>query len=442
MGGMPIAITRVNRNGREVAHRWPQVLPGSQAVLFTVHADSADTTDSEIDVISLKTGDRKTIYRGGFFGRYLPSGHLVFIHQNTLFAAPFDLKRLALTGAPQPIIEDIRNEVDGGGDFAFSQTGTFAYLMGKGELPRSIFWLDSAGRTQPLQPAPGLYGYPRFSPDGKRLAFELHDDQGHVDIWVRDLERGTTSRLTTLPGQNQWPIWTPDGRSIVFLASDPKAPGIYSIRADGSGPAYRLASDNVRHVPQAISSDGKRLATLETSTGGGVSIWTAPIEGNPDQPRLGKSEPFLETPFITILPTFSRDGRWVAYQSNEPGKTGVWVRSFPGPGGEWQIDSTAKFPIWSRKTDELFFLADGRIMVAGYTATGGPFVSAKPRVWSEKPMLDLVSPPIFTYDASPDGKRFAVVLYPDGTTDEKPTTHVTFLLNFFDELRRRVPTVK
>jgi Tol biopolymer transport system component len=295
------------------------------------------------------------------------------------------------------------------------------------------------GRTQPLQPAPGLYGFPRFSPDGKRLAFQLDDGQGHVDIWVRDLERDTTSRLTSLPGQNGWPLWTPDGRHIVFLATNPAAPGIYWTRADGSGAAYRV-TDTGRHIPQSISPDGKRLATIDPSPGSGVSIWTAPIEGGPDNPRLGKAQPFVETPFITISPAFSPDGRWIAYTSSEPGRIGLWVRPFPGPGGQWQIDSAGRFPIWSKNGRELFFLAGGRIMVADYTARGDSFVAGKPRVWSEKPLLDLGSPPTFTYDVAPDGKRFAVVLYPDGTAEETPITHVTFLLNFFDELRRRVPT--
>jgi serine/threonine-protein kinase len=442
-GGAPTTVTEVKPNKGELAHRWPQFLPGSQAVLFTGHDISGLNPDNaNIEVLSLKTGNRKTVYHGGFFGRYLPSGHLIFIHQNTLFAAPFDLKRLALAGTPQPVVEDIRHEQDGGGEFAFSQTGTFVYLGGKAQSPRSIFWLDSSGQTQPLQPTPGLYSFPRFSPDGKRLAFQLDDGQGHVDIWVRDLERDTTSRLTSLPGQNGAPLWTPDGRNIAFVASNPAAPGIYWVRADGSGAAHRVTNDNRLHSLWSITPDGKQLATHEPSTGNGVAIWTAPIEGDPDHPQLGKAQPFVETPYITIMPAFSPDGRWIAYTSSEPGRTGLWVRPFPGPGGQWQIDSTGRFPIWSKNGRELFFLAGGRIMVADYTAKGDSFVAGKPRVWSEKPLLDLGSPPTFTYDAAPDGKRLAVVLYPDGTAEEKPITHVTFLLNFFDELRRRVPVSK
>jgi serine/threonine-protein kinase len=444
-GGALTPLTQLDPGKREWAHRWPQVLPGSQQVLFTVYGNARNYDDSDIDVVSVKTGERKTVYKGGFFARYLPSGHLIFIHQNTLFAVPFDLKRLALAGPPQPVVEDIRNQADEGGNFDFSQSGTFIYLNGKVQSQRSIFWLDNAGRTQPLESSPGLYTRPQFSPDGKRLAFYRDDGQGHTDIFVKDLEHDTTSRLTSLPGRNGGQTWTqPDGKGMLFVASNPAAPGIYWIRSDGSGEARRLGDNNrfVRFVPVAISPDGKWLAGTQTDEVSGVHIVTAPLEGDSDNLTLGRTVPFVSTPFITIFPNFSPDGRWVAYMSNEPGKTGIWVRPFPGPGGQWQIDSKGNYPIWSRSGHELFYLSDRRIMVAEYSATGATFAPGKPRLWSDKRLLDLGSPPVMTYDVAPDGKRFAVILYTDGTAEEKPVTQVTFLLNFFDELRRRVPVGK
>jgi serine/threonine-protein kinase len=442
-GGEPLALTKVDRDKGEFAHRWPQVLPGSQAVLFTVYAGPLNTDDYDIDVILLKSGERKTVYHGGSYARYLPSGHLVFVHQNTLFAAPFDLKRLALTGPPQPVVEEIRAQFDEGGYFDFSQNGAFLYVSGKGELPRSIFWMDSAGRTQPLVPTPGLYGFPRFSPDGKRLAFSLDDGQGHTDIWIHNLERNTTSRLTSMAGRNSMPVWTADSQNVVFSNFAASNSAIYWIRSDGSGEAQKMANVENQWRPQAISPDGKWLAGVIPGGTGGVPILMAPIEGEPDHPRLGKAVPFLATPYVTISPTFSPDGRWIAYASGEPGKRGIWVRPFPGPGGQWQVSTgDGEFPIWSRNGHELFFLTDDKIMVAGYTANGNSFVPDKPRLWSEGRLLNLGSPPIPTYDAAPDGKRFAVILYADGTAEEKPITHATFLLNFFDELRRKVPSGK
>ena len=430
-------MTELNHEKAELSHFWPQVLPGSQAVLFTTQHTAQVFDDADIEVVSLKTGERSTVHHGGFFARYLPGGHLVWVHQNVLYEAPFDPDRLKLTGDPQPVVEDIHSGAGTGADFGFSQTGMFVYASSMGESQQAIFWLDRTGKTRPLHAAPGLYSYPRFSPDGKRLAFSAGDTQSHDNIWVQDLERDTASPITVLPGQNQSPVWTTDGMNLVFWSSNPTAPGIYSIRADGSGLPQRLTDGKIEQRPQSISPDSKRLAMIQPGTRGGTEIWTAALEGEPGQLRLGRPEPFLQTPFTSFAPTFSPDGRWMAYYSGEPGKEGVWVVPFPGPGGGWLISSGGDGPTWSRNGRELFFVERSRtMMVAGYTARGNGLVFGKPEVWSPHTGTGLV------YDLAPDGKRVAVVLNADGTTGKKPITHLTFLLNFFDELRRRVPTAK
>jgi Tol biopolymer transport system component len=352
-----------------------------------------------------------------------------------LYAAPFDLGRLALAGEPEPVFEDIHNAGSAGADFDFSQGGTLVYGSAKGEVQQAIFWLDREGKTQPLHPAPGWYRYPRFSPDGKRLAFSSNDGHNHEDLWIQDLDSNTASRLTLLPGQNQHPVWTPDGKNLLFFSSNRTAPGIYSIRADGSGVAQRLTDGKIGQAPNSISPDGKRLAMTQTSTGGGIEIWTAMIEGQADHPRLGKQEPFLRTPFSTITPAFSPDGKWLAYYSHDPEKEGVWVTAFPGPGGAWLISGRGDEPIWTRDGRSLFFTAGSRtIMFTNYTAKGDAFVFSEPEVWSPHLVLN-----VGTFDVSPDGKRVAVILNADGTADRKPVTQLTFVLNFFDELRRRAP---
>jgi Tol biopolymer transport system component/DNA-binding winged helix-turn-helix (wHTH) protein len=439
-GGPPTPVTKVNAEKGEYRHGWPQVLPGSRAVVFSTEHTAQAFDDADIEVVSLKTGERTTLHHGGFFPRYLPSGHLIWIHQNAVYAAPFDLGRLVLTGEPQPVVDDIDSARDNGADLAFSQAGMFIYNSAQGELQRSIFWLDRSGKTQPLHPAPGFYGFPRFSPDGGRLAFTVGDGQGREDIWVQDLHRDTASRVTLLPGRNQSPVWTPDGTSLVFFSSNPAAPGIYSIRADGSGVAQRLTDGRTWQTPWSISADGKRLATTRMTTGIGVEVWTAPFEGDAQHPKLGEAQPFLERPFNTIQPAFSPDGRWLAYSATEPGKEGLWVVPFPGPGGAWLISNRGSDPIWSRNGRELFFLVDHRtVMFTSYTSSGDAFVSGTPQVWSQRPLLDVGSPPVGTFDLAQDGKRLAVVLNTDGTADPTPITHLTFLLNFFDDLRRRIP---
>jgi serine/threonine protein kinase/Tol biopolymer transport system component len=446
-GGAPTQLTKPSKEKGEMAHAWPQVLPGSQAVLFTSYVSGA-YDDAEIDVFSFKNGEQKTLHRGGYFGRYVSGGHLLFLHQDTLWVAPLDLSRLTVATDLQPALEEVNSNVNGGGDFDLSRTGTLVYVSSnvQSSFPYSIWWLDSTGQTKPLQVTPGMYENPHFSPDGKRLAFELAISPSRADIWVKDLERGTTSRVTHLPGRNNAPLWTPDGRGIVFSSTRQAAPGIYWIRADGAGEAQRLTDAKTLQLqsPRAFSPDGRRLAYVQF--GGDIhwEIWTAPMVGDRDHPQLGKAEPFLRTSFSETQPAFSPDGRWLAYSSNESGNFELYVRPFPGPGGKWQISTGGgMYPTWSHDGRRLFFLStDWHIMVAGYTVKEGSFAAGKPQAWSQKNLIYLGGN--YPYDLAPDGKRFAVVLNAGGATEqeEKSVDSVTVLLNFFDGLRRDIPTVK
>ena len=446
-GGVPTTLTQLSKENAEIRHAWPQVLPGSHEVLFTTyHSDpdlEGDITDGDVGVVVQKTGERKPVHHGGFLSRYLPSGHLVYLRQNTLWAVPFDLSRLAVTGIPQPVLEEIN-----GVDFDVSSTGTLAYVSSRMELsdPYAIWWMDGAGRTTPLHATPGLYENLRFSPDGKRLAFEIATSGSRSDIWVKDLERDTTSRLTRPPGRNNTPLWAPDGESIVFDSNSQPASGLYWVRADGAGEAQRLTDGKgVFQIAGSVSPDGKTLAfNQEDADSGRYRIWTAPIEGDSHHPRLGKAEPFSRNTASEEFPAFSPDGHWLAYSSNESGTEELYVRPFPGPGGKSQISTGGGLnPIWSRTEHKLFFLTpDWRIMVADYSNDGSLFVSAKPQVWSQKRLAFLGG--CYPYDLAPDGKRFAVVLNPDATGEpgRKPTDSITILLNFFDVLNGRVKVGK
>jgi serine/threonine-protein kinase len=439
-GGTAVTLTEIDREKGEMAHRWPQLLPGGEAALFSAYQLTARYDDSNVEVVSLKTKERKVVYHGGFFARYLPGGYLVFVHQNTLFGASFDLQHLRLSGEPQPLEQNISNQSDVGANFAFSENGTFAYAEGSPQ-PKSVFWMDSAGKLQPLLSEPRNYGWPRFSPDGQRLVFTVEDSPGRQDIWVRDLKRGTNSRLPAPAGSNRSPVWTRDGKNIFFNSWNSSAPGVYGVRSDGTSEPKLLTKGNFS--PNSTSPDGKWLAGYEPVSGTGVGLFKVPIQGDTEHIRLGPAEPFLVTPSLTIMPQFSPDGRWLAYTSSEPGKEGLWVRPASGAEGEWPLGNAGGrfgFPVWSRNGHELYYLENGRrLMVVDYTAQGDSFVAGTPRPWTDKPLLNLGSPPVYTYDVAPDGKRLAAVLYRDGTADEKPITHVTFLLNFFDELRRRFP---
>jgi Tol biopolymer transport system component len=430
-GGQLQALTKLGPG--EGSQRWPQVLPGGGAVLFTSVATTGQDRLS-IEAITLKTGQTKILQRGGYSARYLPSGHLVYLNQGVLFGVGFDLERLEVRGTPTRLLEDVAPfTVNGGSQFDCSATGTFVYVAGKsGAQPLQVEWLDSSGKTQPLMDAPGWYGIPRLSPDGRKLAF-VSDGP---DVHIYDLERGTTNRLTDA-GHSEIPVWAPDGKHLVFNSA---GTSIYWARSDGVGEPQRLLERAGLVVAWSVSPDGRWLAYYERGPQTGFDIWMLPLDlTDPDHPKPGKPELFLRTPAQEMLPRFSPDGRWIAYRSNESGIDEIYVRPFPaGRGGQWQISRGGGiYGLWSNNGRELFYeTAERRIMVMDYTVEGDSFVPGKPRVWSDK---QLFYTGLSNLDLAPDGKRFAVLALAKAAEGEKDSRHVTMLLNFFDELKRRIP---
>ena len=442
-GGTPQPLTKLSQG--ETTHRWPQVLPGASAVLFTASANATQYDDANLQALSLKTGEIKTLVRGGYFGRYLPSngstGHMVYIHEGVLFGVPFDPVKLELRGTAVPVLEDVAGDtVSGGGQLDFSRAGIFAYRSGKSSAQGyPVAWLDSSGKTQPLVATPGIYNSPRFSPDGRRLALAMISAKGR-DVYVYDPQRDALSRLT-FTGQGNNPLWTPDGKHIVFWSAN----SLWWIRADGAGEPQRLLESKNPLYTSSFSPDGRRLAYYEINPETKIDIWTLPLDlTDAEHPKPGRPEPFLRTPFSEGSAVFSPDGRWLSYASDESGRFEVYVRPFQssqgGPGGKWQISTAGgDYSFWSRDGKELYYRGnDNRIMVVDYTAKGDSFAAGKPRVWSDTQIRPAAvgSPPL---DMAPDGKRFAVFPLSGAAAEDKGSVHVTFLLNFFDELRRRVP---
>jgi len=440
-GGAPAFVTSLDKEAGEISHRWPQVLPGGKAVLFTASHNGNTFEDSDLIVQVLATGQRKIVHRGGMYGRYLPSGHLVFVHEGTLFAVPFDLKRLETTGQPAPVVEQvISNPGNGGAEFSFSQTGALAYLRGASAFQNvSIDWLTADGKLQPLRQAPGDYYSPTFSPDGKRLALEV-DDAHRIDIWTYDWQRDTLTRLTFGGESNTDPVWTPDGQRITYSMRDKDGTtNIYWKRADGAGEAQRLTQSKATQIPASWSPDGKALALhqIDSGSSNGWDLYTLPMQGDEKTGwKPGEAKPFLNTPATEVYPEFSPDGRWLAYMSNESGTMEVYVRPFPGPGGKWQISSGGgALPIWSHASKQLFYrTGDQKIMGVTYSTSGDSFQASKPILWSDAQFTTRGTSR--NYALHPDGKRFAVLKAP-GTGAEQQVNKFVLVSNFFDELRRK-----
>src|SRR5260221_8374625 len=207
----------------------------------------------------------------------------------------------------------------------------------------------------------------------------------NLDIWVYDWKRETNSRLTSDGGTHAGPIWSPDGRYVLFYT--PR--GIFWTRADGAGQSQPLTHSESPQIqaPGSFTADGKRLAFAQGPPGK-FNIWTIPIESDGSGLKAGNPEPFLQSPFRELRPTFSPDGRWLAYQSDETGTFEIYVRAFPDKGVKRQISNGGgAFPVWSRAGRELFFSEHDRIMVAAYRVNGDSFAADKPRLWSEQKVL-------------------------------------------------------
>jgi Tol biopolymer transport system component len=442
-GGLPEVVTSLDPADAEITHRWPQALPGGRAVLYTAHSQVGDFEGASLVVQPLPSGPRRVVHRGGYHGRYLGSGHLVYMHEGTLFVVPFDTSRLERGGPIVPVLPGIASAAGfAGAQFAFSDRGTFVFLPGRSiGREMSILWLGREGQPQPLRALPRRYRNLRFSPDGRKLAMDIQEGN-QLDLFVYEWPRDTLSRLTFDGASDQFPVWTPDGSRIAF-GSDRAIKATFNLywqRADGTGDAQRLTESKNPQWPTSWHPSGKHLAFTEQQPLTFNDVMILPLEGDEASGwRPGKPVAFLNSPAVESHATFSPDGRWLAYQSNEGGVAEVYVRPFPGPGGKWQISAGGGlYAAWSRAGKEIFYQKDdGSIWVTTYVAEGSSFRAETPREWSPERMLPLPTA-IRAFDLHPDGQRLAVLMAPEEMVVAK-RDHLVLIQNFFDELNRLAP---
>ena len=392
----------------------PQLLPGGKAALFTLGV-GGDWDEAQVVVQSLDTGERSVLVEGGSDVRYVPTGHLVYALAGTLLAVPFDLVRLEVTGGPVPILEGVmRSTVNtGAAHFSVSDTGSLVFVAGISVAQSTFVWVDRQGGAEALPAPPRPYSRPRLSPDGQRVAVDIEGD-----IWVYDIPRGTLTRLT-FDGSNSTPAWTPDGKRLAFSSTRAGPASLFWKLADGSGEAERLTtSEGQGHHIESFSPDGKVLAFHAHHTG--QDIWVLPLEGE------RKPRPFLQTPAEEWGSEFSPDGRWLAYMSNESGRNEIYVQPFPGPAGKFQISTEGgSFPVWARN-GELFYRNGDKMMAVDIT-TSPSFTAGNARLLFEGQYQ--------SYDVTADAERFLMI-----REGEQGATRLNVVLNWFEELKRLVPT--
>jgi len=424
-GGVAQSLTRLEKG--ENTHRWPEFLPDGKALLFTTSPTLGDQTNARIVVQSVERAERKSLVEGAIQPHYVPPGYIVYAKGGTLMAAPFDPRRLALTGAAFPVVENVLQiSATGAAQYSVSKSGSLVYVSGGVQInSRSLVWVHRNGTEQPLAAPPHFYVHPRISPDGRRVAVSIAEQGGNV--WIYDLARGTLTRVTFEGSGNNFPAWTPDGKRLVFRSSRGGPGNLFWQLADGSGEPERLTTSNYNHQPSSFSPEGQLLAFVELTPTVGPRAWVLRLSDR-------KAEPFLRTRFSESGPQFSPDGHFLSYASEESGRSEVYVQPFPGPGSKWQISTEGGTePLWNPNGQELFYRQGNKMMVVD-VVTQPAFSVGKPKMLFEGPYLPTPSP-LPNYSVSPDGQRFLMLK----SVEERQATQINVVLNWFEDLKKKVP---
>lgn len=431
-GGPTEAVTTLDLERGERSHRFANLLPGGQALLYTVGFDGIQTyDDARIDVWDLRTQQHKTLIVGGTSPIYSPSGHIVYARGGRLLAVPFDTTTLEVSGAPVEVMGGVMTSANTGiAQFTLSKRGDLAYVPGSPDgATRKLVWVDRSGKAEPLPLPPGSYLSPRVSPDGKQLAVEL-EGPNH-DLMLYDFARGVLSKVTT-DGLSHNPVWAPDGARFAFRSWQAGGMTMWSMPADRSAPASRLDPQGTRQSPVSYSPDGKFLAFDQKDPQTSDDAWVLPLDGVPI--AVARSR------FREGSAKFSPDGRWVAYASDESGKSEVYVQAFPGPGAKQQVSRDGGIdPVWRRSGGELYYRNGGGMMLVSINTARSLSVSAPTQLWKGEyssgsgSSCGMPGPASSNYDVTPDGQRFLMV---QDDLSWAPANRIVVVLNWTEELRK------
>jgi serine/threonine-protein kinase len=409
-GGPVTVVSKVDRAAGERSHRWPHALPGGKAILYSIGLGSS-WDNARVVAHDLETGERKVVLNGGTDARYVPTGHLIYVRGTSLHAVAFDADKLEVTGQPFEVTAGVANHSAGGAEFAFSRNGTLVYFspgVGGDEGGR-LTLMNRKGEREPVTVPEGRFGHPTFSPDGTSIVSERD-----FTIWTIDLVRGTSTRIGSGPRMG-WPKWSADGKRI-FYASERSGPWqIWTRAADGSDAERQLTKvEGYSATPAAVSRDGEVLVRADhKDTATDVEIMDA----------NGAMRVIVRSDADDLAGTFSPDGRWITYWSDESGRNEVYVRPRSGA-GRWQISNDGgSEPRWVLD-GEIAYLSGTKIMSVAVTTSPG-FSAGKPRLFLDVNASD--------FDLTRDG-RVLIVEAPDSTSSPG---RLNVVVNWFEEIRRR-----
>jgi Tol biopolymer transport system component len=391
---------------------WPEFLPDGRHFLYVHYGQSAE--NRVLMVKSLEANDSRELLKTSSLVHYAPPGYLLYVREQTLVAQPFDARSLELKGEPVPLGEGLGVNNLGLASFSISHTGVLAYRAGASEA-RQLVWIDRAGKETPAIEEPGSYSDAWLSPDGKRLAFDLTKGSEAADIWIRDVARGVTSRFTFDAADENDPVWAPDGRSLVFSAQRKNVDLMLKDAAGTREAEVLLESDEDKYASD-WSRDGKYLLFASQGRETRWDLWALPMAGEK------KPFPVAKTRFGELFGSFSPDGRYVAYFSNESGQMEVYVQEFPEARNKWQVSTKGGTePFWSGNGQEIFYRAPDAHVMSVAVKTAGTFEASVPQALFQTRFANVTARAHFR--PAPDGQRF-LVLAPLRQETIPPTTVV------------------
>jgi serine/threonine-protein kinase len=430
-GGTPEPLTTVAIDEGETSHRWPEILPNGEAVLFVV-GTGRDYDNANIAVQRFDRSKHKVLLQGGTFPQYVSTGHLVFARAGNLLAAPLDLTRLEVLRPPEPVMEEVLapSSPIGAAQFTISNTGTLAYIPRTLDEPsRSLVWVDRGGHVTPLKVAGQKFGNisnPRLSPDGQFAAVQSNEPTR--DILLYSFERETMTRLT-FEGINSLPMWTPDGQRLVYQSTKSGNSNLFWQPIHGKGPEEPLTpSSPGTQYPGSFTADGRLFLFSEILLKTRRDIFVLPVDGE-RPPSV-----FLQTPYDETTPQLSPDGRYVAYVSDESGRNEVYVQPFGSSGTKFRISTDGGSEILWGENGEIFYRADNHLMAVP-VRTHPTLEIGKPQRLFEGPYLRS-SGRSTNFDVSADGQRFLMLKLSDLQASTPPQIHI--VLNWFEELKHLV----
>jgi serine/threonine-protein kinase len=421
-GGDPERLTQADEKRGE-GHAWPQLLPGSHAVLFTHEIRSQAAPRWETVLLDLRTREHRVLIPEGSGARYVATGHLVYAIGDTLRAVGFDLAGLEVRGTPVPVLDGVMSTALAAPNFSVSSNGSLVYVMSPAaNWTGRLVWVSRDGREVSALITEDLIApqFPRLSPDGRRVALTVADE-----VWMYDLDGALPIRLTS-GGRYLSPIWAADGRHLVMEGSTPQRLSV--IATDGSEQQPQPASALGHFHPMAWN-DGSVLAVQFV---GGAST-TDIVRWQPDKPD--EREAVVQTAAQDGFrgASLSPDGRWLAHTSDQSGRTEVWVRPYPGPGVPVRVSTNGGIePVWSRTGHELYYLEGQRVMAVA-VSTGSTFRFKPPTLLFDSRYRIFGQP--WSYDVAADG-RFLMV---KPTTETHASPQVVVVLNWHEELKRLAP---